>query len=105
MKTKTDRAPAKPTPMRDIPIGSVVFTLTIFNEYDEVRETYYTKVSETVYHHHGCIQGSQQPFEEGERPRYFSPHLSLTKGYEYPMIPTLPVFPISESRFINFLVK
>lgn len=95
-KPKTD----KPTPMRDIPIGSVVFTLTIFNEYNEIRETYYTKISETAYLHHGCIQGDPRLLEEDERPRYIKVN---SKGFEYPMIATLPVFPIGQSRYRKFL--
>ena len=93
--------PGKPTPFRDIAIGAVVFTLTKMDDETshEVRETYYTKVSETLYHHHGCIQG-EPVIEEGERPRYINVNFAV--GFEYPMVGALPVFPIEESRYKDF---
>jgi hypothetical protein len=94
----------KPTPMGDMPVGAVVFTLTRMDDETshEVRETYYTKISETVYHHHGCIQGAPE-LAEDERPRYIN--VTFKTGFEYPMIATLPVFPIEESRYARFFPK
>ena len=91
----------KPRPMRDIAVGSVVFLLTKMDDEisHEVRETYYTKLYETTYLHHGCIQGDLV-IEEGERPRYIT--VDFDYGFEYPMVAALPVFPISESRFKDF---
>ncbi len=74
----------------------------VFNEQrmdDEIRETYYTKDSETSYRHHGCIQGLQE-LEDGERPRYVN---FVAEGFVYPLVPALPVKPISESKFIGFV--
>lgn len=90
--------------MRDVPIGSVVFTLTNMDDdrSHEIRETYYTKISEDRYLHHGCIQGDPDP-EPAERPRYIN--MSFPEGAEYPLVPTLPVFDISQSRFTDYLVK
>lgn len=81
--------------MRDVPIGSVVFTIT--NMDNEIRETYYTKISDDVYRHHGCVQGSLVR-EPDERPRYIN--VDLTKGAEYPLVPALPIFYVQDSAFL-----
>lgn len=86
--------------VRDVPVGSVVFTLTNMDDdtSHEIRETYYTKISEDRYLHHGCIQG-EPVLEEGERPRYIN--ITFPEGAEYPLVPTLPVFDISQSRLYS----
>jgi len=84
--------------MIDVPIGDMVFMENLFEEREEVRETYYTRTSDTIYRHHGCIQGSSS-LEDGDVPRYknFS-----SEGFEYKLIGGIVVRPIEESRFINF---
>lgn len=61
----------------------------------EVRETYYTKVSETRYRHHGCVQGAEV-LEEDEHPRYVNFN---AEGFEYDLVKALPVQHVSGSRF------
>lgn len=65
----------------------------------EVRETYYTKVSETRYRHHGCIQGNLV-LEVDERPRYVNFN---AEGFEYNLVKALPVEPLSRSKFYQFV--
>lgn len=61
----------------------------------EIRETYYLRNSDNTYLRHGIAQG-----EDGESPRYQSYD---PEGYQYQLVPTLKVRPISESRFFRFL--
>lgn len=85
--------------MHEAPIGQMVFMEKFFHEYDEVRETYYTPISETRYLHHGCIQGGKV-LEDGGRPRYIN---FTTTGFEYALVPGIVVKPLGESRFSKFM--
>lgn len=100
MKTTT-----KTMLMRDAPIGARVFTLAKMDA--EVRETYYTKISEDRYLHHGCIQGAEPlnplVLSNDDRPRYIN--VIFSKGFEYQLIGTLPVYPIEQSCFTEFFPK
>lgn len=94
--------------MRDATIGSLVFTLTKMDDdtaSHEIRETYYTKISDTQYIHHGCIQGDPDPdeSEEEKRPRYIN--IEYPFGFEYKLIPSLPVFLFCESKFAEHFYR
>lgn len=80
--------------MQEVSVGAMVFMKEKLD--DEIRETYYTKVSDTEYLHHGCIQGS--PIQEiGQGPRYSNIH---SNGYLYTFNRHLPVEPIEASIFM-----
>lgn len=84
--------------MRDALIGEMVFRFERLEESGEVRETYYTRLTEDRYLHHGCIQGAAER-EDDERPRY----INFNKdGFEYRLI-NFPVKPIAESVFSDTL--
>ncbi len=81
--------------MKDAPIGKMVFVEEAVDDErtHEIRETYYVRNSDNTYSRHGIAQG-----EHGEPPRY----QCFPGGYQYPLVPTLKVRPISESRFLPF---
>jgi len=85
--------------MREAAIGSLVFRFERLEESGEVRETYYTRISEDAVRHHGCIQG-RAILEDDESPRYTN--IDLT-GYEYRLI-NFPVRAITESVFWRHLL-
>ncbi len=82
--------------MKVAPIGKMVFVEEAVDDErtHEIRETYYVRNSDNTYLRLGIAQG-----EDGEPPRYqgFAPG-----GYQYPLVPTLKVRPISESCFFPF---
>ena len=83
------------TLMKDAPIGELVFVEEAMNDekLSEMRETFYRRVSETMYRRHGVMQGTT-----GFPPRYVRWD---SEGYEYPLVDPLVIHPVSESRFYH----
>jgi hypothetical protein len=92
--------------MDEVPVGQTVFLLERLG--DEMRETFYERISERVYVRRAVVQGEMLPDDgacpwesgrESYRPRYAS---FDARGTYYPLAPALPVRPLSESQFWKF---